>query len=62
MLKKGAQRIVLDLRGSAGGDLSEGVAVTDFLKSGRSTTLRRGDKVVASYERSPTTILPMFPW
>lgn len=51
-LKKGAKSIVLDLRGSAGGDLKEGVAVADyFLKSGTiAKTIGRKDKIVATYE------------
>ena len=51
-LKKGAKSIVLDLRGSAGGDLKEGVAVADyFLKSGTiAKTIGRKDKVTATYE------------
>jgi carboxyl-terminal processing protease len=62
-LKKGAQRIILDLRGSAGGDLSEGVAVADFfLKSGTiEKTMGRGDKVVASYEAKPDNDLTDLP-
>lgn len=51
-VKKGAKSIVLDLRGSAGGDLKEGVAVADFfVKSGKiATTVGRKDQVVATYE------------
>lgn len=51
-VKKGAKSIVLDLRGSAGGDLKEGVAVADFfLKSGKiATTVGRKDQVLATYE------------
>ncbi|MBS1788744.1 MAG: PDZ domain-containing protein [Acidobacteria bacterium] len=51
-LKKGAKSIVLDLRGSAGGDLKEGVAVADyFLKSGTiAKTIGRKDQVVATYD------------
>ncbi|MFN0112082.1 MAG: S41 family peptidase [Blastocatellia bacterium] len=51
-IKKGAKSIVLDLRGSAGGDLKEGVAIADyFLKSGTiSKTIGRKDQVVATYE------------
>ena len=51
-IKKGAKSIVLDLRGSAGGDLKEGVAVADyFLKSGTiAKTIGRKDKIMATYE------------
>ncbi|MEK7834276.1 MAG: S41 family peptidase, partial [Acidobacteriota bacterium] len=51
-IKKGAKSIVLDLRGSAGGDLKEGVAVADyFLKSGTiAKTIGRKEQVVATYE------------
>ncbi len=52
VIKKGAKSIILDLRGSAGGDLNEGVAVADyFLKSGTiAKTIGRKDKVVAAFE------------
>ncbi len=51
-VKKGAKSIVLDLRGSAGGDLKEGVAVADyFLKTGTiAKTIGRKDKVMATYD------------
>lgn len=51
-LKKGAKSILLDLRGSAGGDLKEGVAVADyFVKSGTiAKTIGRKEKVLATYE------------
>ncbi len=51
-VKKGAKSIVLDLRGSAGGELKEGVTVADFfLKSGKiATTVGRKDQVMATYE------------
>jgi carboxyl-terminal processing protease len=51
-IKKGAKSIVLDLRGSAGGDLKEGVAVADFfLKSGTiAKTIGRKEQVTATYE------------
>jgi len=51
-IKKGAKSIVLDLRGSAGGDLKEGVAVADFfLKSGTiAKTIGRKDKVITTYD------------
>ncbi|HWQ36298.1 MAG TPA: S41 family peptidase [Blastocatellia bacterium] len=62
-IKKGAQKIILDLRGSAGGDLKEGVAVANFfLKSGTiSKTLGRGGKVLATYEARPEQIITDLP-
>ncbi|MGH9847507.1 MAG: S41 family peptidase [Blastocatellia bacterium] len=52
VIKKGAKSIVLDLRGSAGGDLKEGVAVADFfLKQGTiAKVIGRKDKVVATFD------------
>ncbi len=52
VIKKGAKSIVLDLRGSAGGELKEGVAVADyFLKSGTiAKTIGRKDKVLSTFE------------
>lgn len=62
-VKKGAKSIVLDLRGSAGGDLKEGVAVADFfLKSGTiSKTIGRKDKLLATYEAKPENDLTDLP-
>jgi carboxyl-terminal processing protease len=52
VIRKGAKSIILDLRGSAGGDLSEGVAVADyFLKSGTiAKKIGRKDKVLATFD------------
>ncbi len=52
VIKKGAKSIVLDLRGSAGGDLKEGVAVADFfVKQGTiAKVIGRKDKVVATFD------------
>jgi len=63
VLKKGAKSIVLDLRGSAGGDLKEGVAVADyFLKSGTiAKTIGRKDKVLATYEAKADNVLTDLP-
>lgn len=63
VLKKGAKSIVLDLRGSAGGELSEGVAVADyFIKSGTiAKTIGRKDKVLATYEAKPDNDLTDLP-
>lgn len=62
-IKKGAKSIVLDLRGSAGGDLKEGVAVADFfLKSGTiSKTIGRKDKLLATFEAKPDNDLTELP-
>src|SRR5262245_16189296 len=63
VLKKGAKSIVLDLRGSAGGDLKEGVAVADFfLKSGTiAKVIGRKEKVIATYEAKPDNDLTDLP-
>lgn len=62
-LKKGAKSIVLDLRGSAGGDLKEGVMVADyFLKSGTiAKTIGRKDKLLATYDAKPDNDLTDLP-
>ncbi len=62
-VKKGAQKILLDLRGSAGGELKEGIAVANlFLKSGTiSKTLGRGGKVLATYEAKPEQAITDLP-
>ena len=63
VIKRGAKSIVLDLRGSAGGDLKEGVAVADyFLKSGTiAKTVGRKEKVLAIYEAKPDNDLTDLP-
>lgn len=63
VIKKGAQKILLDLRGSAGGELKEGVAVANlFLKSGKiSQTMGRGNKVLATYEAKPDQAITELP-
>ncbi len=62
-IKRGAQRIILDLRGSAGGELKEGVAVANlFLKSGTIVqVLGRKDKVIATYEAKPENAVTELP-
>jgi len=62
-IKKGAKSIVLDLRGSAGGDLKEGVAVADFfLKSGTiAKTIGRKEKLLATYDAKPDNDLTDLP-
>lgn len=52
VIRKGAKSVVLDLRGSAGGDVAEGIKVADmFLKSGQiAKSIGRKDKILATYE------------
>ncbi|HKX28185.1 MAG TPA: S41 family peptidase [Blastocatellia bacterium] len=63
VIKKGAKSIILDLRGSAGGDLKEGLQVADFfLKSGvMAKTIGRKEKVLATYEAKPENDLTELP-
>ena len=63
VLKKGAKSILLDLRGSAGGELSEGVAVADyFIKSGTiAKTIGRKEAVLATYDAKPDNDLTDLP-
>jgi carboxyl-terminal processing protease len=63
VIKKGAKSIVIDLRGSAGGDLNEGVKVADFfLKSGViAKSIGRKDNVLATYEAKPENDLTELP-
>jgi len=63
VVKKGAKSIVIDLRGSAGGDLDEGVKVADFfLKSGViAKSIGRKEKVIATFEAKPENDLTELP-
>src|SRR5215475_11348190 len=63
VIKKGAKAIIIDLRGSAGGDLDEGVKVADFfLKSGVIVkSIGRKDNVLATYEAKPENDLTDLP-
>lgn len=63
VVRKGAKSIILDLRGSAGGDLDEGVKVADFfLKSGAIVkSIGRKDKVLATFEAKPENDLTELP-
>src|SRR5215510_14800553 len=63
VVKKGAKSIILDLRGSAGGELSEGVRVADFfLKSGTiAKSMGRKDKVIATFDAKPDNDLTDLP-
>jgi carboxyl-terminal processing protease len=63
VIKKGAKAIVIDLRGSAGGDLDEGVKVADFfLKSGViAKSIGRKDNVLATYDAKAENDLTELP-
>src|SRR5499427_7618185 len=63
VIKKGAKSIVIDLRGSAGGELDEGVKVADFfLKSGViAKSIGRKEKVIATFEAKPENDLTELP-
>ncbi len=62
-IKKGAQRIILDLRGSAGGELKEGIEVANlFLKSGTiAKVIGRKDKVLAQHDAKPESAITDLP-
>ncbi len=62
-IKKGAQRIILDLRGSAGGELKEGIDVANlFLKSGTiAKVIGRKDKVLAQHDAKPESAITDLP-
>ena len=55
---KGAQRVVLDLRGAANGKLQEGVGVANlFVGSGTlARTLGKGDKEIQTYAADPAKV------
>ena len=55
LMKQGAQKIVLDLRGVAGGSLSEGANVANlFIKDGElAKVIGRENKVVTTYSADP---------
>jgi carboxyl-terminal processing protease len=59
LLKQGAQKIVLDLRSVAGGELQEGITVANlFIKDGPiSETIGREQKVLKAYEADPKETL-----
>jgi len=63
VVKKGAKSIVLDLRGSAGGELNEGIKVADFfLKSGTiAKSIGRKDKVLATFDAKAENDLTELP-
>jgi carboxyl-terminal processing protease len=62
-IKRGAQKILLDLRGSAGGELKEGIAVANlFLKSGTIVkVVGRKDKLMATHEAKPENAITDLP-
>jgi carboxyl-terminal processing protease len=55
LLKQGAQKIVLDLRSVAGGEIQEGVTVANFfIRDGQiAKTIGREQKVLKSFEADP---------
>jgi carboxyl-terminal processing protease len=55
LLKQGAQKVVLDLRNVAGGDIQEGVTVANFfIHDGQiAKTIGREQKVLKSFEADP---------
>ncbi len=59
LLKQGAQKIVIDLRNVAGGELQEGVSVANlFIKDGIiAETIGREQKVLKTYEPDPKATL-----
>ena len=59
LVSKGAQKIVLDLRGSANGKLQEGIAVANlFTGSGTiARVLGKGDKETATFSADPSKVV-----
>src|SRR6266446_6437737 len=59
LLKQGAQKIVLDLRSVAGGEIQEGVTVANFfIRDGQiAKTIGREQKVLKSFEADPKTAI-----
>ena len=59
LLKQGAQKIVVDLRSVAGGDIQEGVSVANFfVKDGSiAKTIGREQKVLKSFDADPKAIV-----
>src|SRR6266849_2040704 len=59
LLKQGAQKIVLDLRSVAGGEIHEGVTVANFfIRDGQiAKTIGREQKVLKSFEADPKLAL-----
>lgn len=63
VIKGGAQRIILDLRGSAGGELKEGIAVANlFVKSGTlAKVIGRKGKVLTVFDAKPEAAITELP-
>jgi carboxyl-terminal processing protease len=59
LLKQGAQKIVIDLRSVAGGDIQEGVSVANFfVKDGSiAKTIGREQKVLKSFDADPKSVV-----
>jgi carboxyl-terminal processing protease len=59
LLKQGAQKIVVDLRSVAGGDIQEGVTVANFFVRDGSIakTIGREQKVLKSFEAEPKAVV-----
>jgi carboxyl-terminal processing protease len=59
LVKQGAQKIVLDLRNTAGGTLAEGVAVANlFIKDGMiAQTVGRENKALKTFSADPKAVL-----
>src|SRR5213082_2496317 len=59
LLKQGAQKIVVDLRSVAGGDIQEGVSVANFfVKDGSiAKTIGREQKVLKSFDADPKAVV-----
>ena len=59
LIKQGAQKIVVDLRSVAGGDIQEGVAVANlFVREGSiAKTIGREQKVLKSFDADPKAVL-----
>jgi carboxyl-terminal processing protease len=59
LLKQGAQKIVVDLRSVAGGDIQEGVSVANFfVKDGSiAKTIGREQKVLKSFDADPKAVM-----
>jgi carboxyl-terminal processing protease len=59
LTKQGAQKIVLDLRNVAGGEIQEGVTVANFfIRDGQiAKTIGREQKVLKSFEADPKTTI-----
>src|SRR5436190_23616463 len=59
LLKQGAQKIVVDLRSVAGGEIQEGVSVANFfVRDGAiAKTIGREQKVLKSFDADPKTVV-----